>query len=162
MLARHIQDDDDWPFDPRTISLQQRIEDLEFELREARGLDCEGAVPPAPWGLHMTIKERQLVTIIARTAGKTRPYRALCSAMYPINSEPNDPANNLHVFLSKVRPKLATIGLRIETWRGQGLRMSEEHAARWLAWSSGVEAGSRVPANYPLTFNNGVWACNDR
>lgn len=160
MLARKIEDE--WEFDPRTVCLQQRIEDLEFELREARGLDADGLTPDAPWGIKMTPKARQLVTILARANGRVLSYAAICAAIYPLNYEPRDPGNNISAFLHGARRSLGQIGLRVDTRWGRGLSMPAADGVAWLRWCQAVEANKPPLAEYPLavSYSRGQWVRN--
>lgn len=161
MLARKIEDE--WEFDPRTVCLQQRVEDLEHELREARGLDDEGVVIEGPWGTNFTIKQRQMIMILARSGGQVMRYLSVGNAMYPIERQPRDPANNVQVFLTRARLLLDEIGLRIDTRWGQGLVMPADDASRWIRWCEATDRGDPPARDYPLkvSFSNGRWVRND-
>lgn len=139
---------DPWIEDPRTQALKERVARLEEEL--AAFQPELGNVLVSPWGVRFTARELALVHCLAGNAGRVVPKTIAYNAVYPNDVGPEPKI--LDVWLAKVRPKLARLGLRVQTLWGQGWVMSKADGALWRQWCETASRGEAPPPDYPLSL----------
>jgi|GEM_PF-2727853 len=144
--------DDGWDSDPRTEALRERIEDLEYELADARGETVEGDLYPSPWGTRFTPGMRKVINILASAAPKRLMWWDIQSRLYGDEERVSKIADN---YICRARPLLGLLGLRIETDWGVGRYMTREDAEKWRRWCRMTHQGEPPAADYPLKLKFG-------
>jgi len=155
VLARAMQDT--WIDDPRTVALFERIEELEFELKEARGGEGgDASMFQRPWGIVLPQQPVRIVHILAARAPKFLTDEAI---VYALHGESEVHPKLIHVQVSHARRFLKKLGLRIDRVWGNGYYMGARDAALWRFWAAGTARGDEPPVDYPLavSFVDGRW-----
>lgn len=132
----------DEDFKGRIAALEARVEELEFYLAEIQGK----TVRP-PWGTHFTRMEMAVLNALALASPRIMSKGAILTAVHPTLDQPQEKI--VDVYVCRIRPLIAQLGLSITTHWGQGYSMPRADAEKWRTWTQARAEGRPRPDDYP-------------
>lgn len=129
---------------------EERIEELEYELAEARG-DASSLCAKRPnrvWFLGLTPLEARLMEALCDASPRTVLGENLLAVLYPVERHPGP--TMIRVLISKLRAKLGPVGLTVDTVRGQGYGVNRRAADRWRRWCDLTAQGAQPPRDFRI------------
>lgn len=129
---------------------EERIEDLEYDLAEARGEHAREKIVSVNqvWFVPLSPTQAAIINELCAISPRTLTSQGLIERLYESGKEPV--GNVMGVLICRLRALLEPIRIEVVTDRGRGWRVTLETAKRWRGWCEAHARGEPAPADFVI------------